>query len=40
MRSLRLLATETDPGKRAMIEKLIAEEKAKLRSLEAERKRN
>jgi hypothetical protein len=34
----RLLAAETDPAKRAMIEKLLAEEEAKLRSLEAERK--
>jgi hypothetical protein len=36
----RLLATETDPSKRAMVEKLLAEEQAKLRALEAERKRD
>jgi hypothetical protein len=36
----RLLATETDSAKRAMIEKLLAEEEAKLRSLEDERKRD
>ena len=34
----RLLATETDPAKRAMIEMLLAEAEAKLRALEAERK--
>jgi hypothetical protein len=34
----RLLATETDPTKRAMIEMLLAEAEAKLRALEAERK--
>jgi hypothetical protein len=34
----RLLATETDPAKRGTIEKLLAEEEAKLRALDAERK--
>jgi hypothetical protein len=34
----RLLATETDPAKRVMIEKLLAEEEAKLRALEADQK--
>ena len=34
----RLLASETDPAKRGTIEKLLAEEEAKLRALEAERK--
>jgi hypothetical protein len=34
----RLLATESDLAKREMIEKLLAEEEAKLRALEAERK--
>jgi hypothetical protein len=34
----RLLATETDPAKRGTIEKLLAEEEAKLRALEAQRK--
>jgi hypothetical protein len=34
----RLLATETDPSKQAMIEKLLAEEEAKPRTLEGERK--
>jgi hypothetical protein len=34
----RLLATETNPAKRAMIEKLPAEEEAKLRALEREQK--
>jgi hypothetical protein len=36
----RLLATETDPSKRAIIQKLLSEEEAKLRSLEDERKRD
>jgi hypothetical protein len=35
-----LLAAETDPAKRRTIEKLLAEEEAKLRALEAERKRS
>jgi len=34
----RLLATENDPTKREMIEKLLSEEETKLRALEAERK--
>jgi hypothetical protein len=34
----QLLATETDPSKRAMIEKLLAEEEAKLRALDSGRK--
>jgi hypothetical protein len=33
----RLLVTETDPAKRALIEKLLAEEEAKLRTLQGNR---
>jgi hypothetical protein len=36
----QLLATETDASKRAVIEKLLAEEEAKPRALEDERKRD
>jgi hypothetical protein len=36
----RLLATETDASKRAMIEKLLAEEEAKLRALERDGNRH
>jgi hypothetical protein len=32
----RLLATETEPAKRAIVEKLLAEEEAKLRALGGE----
>jgi hypothetical protein len=35
----RLLATETDPAKRETITKLLGEEEAKLRAINAERKR-